>query len=470
MRERVCSPALWRGITGLCLGVLLLTGGRAAQAQVIDFLPVAPSVMEGGGTGGTNVSVIVTLTPALTNGNASVGYYTSDLTATAGTDYYNTLGTLDFAPGQNFATITIPVLDNPIPQPTRQFQVTLFSPVGAVLGLNTVITVTIFDNDAVYTLERTAIFVNENGTNALLNVQRVGGYGAGAVEYVATDVPLAARPTNSTLAYATAGIDFRAGSGLVAFTNDQTLAQILVPIMDDCLIETNEVFQVYLTNAVGGTVGGRNTADVTIIDNDTGAGRIEFTANVDNYGLRVPEWAGAIRFEVSRGTCGSAGPVSVTWEVRDYRGYDRNCPGLSVAVANDFSSPLTGTVSWGDRDTALKYFTLTIADDDLVELDETFDVILRDPTGGAVLGARTTQPMTILFDDQPAGAGDRDHNFATIYNPAPGANNTVQAVSTYLQSDQAGKTLIGGEFTSVNSVDVTRIARLTRGGRRRHLV
>lgn len=72
--------------------------------------------------------------------------------------------------------------------------------------------------------------------------------------------------------------------------------------------------------------------------------------------------------------------------------------------------------------------------------------------------------MTILFDDQPAGAGDRDHNFATIYNPAPGANNTVQAVSTYLQSDQAGKTLIGGEFTSVNSVDVTRIARLTRGG------
>lgn len=465
MRKQVSSPALRRGFTGFCLGLLLLAGGVAARAQVVEFLPVAPSVMEGSavllpdGSVGTNVSLIVTLTPALTNGTATVDFYTSDLTALSGTDYLTVAGTLTFSAGQNYQVITVPVLDNTIPQPARQFQVVLSNPQGAVLGTRSMLVATIFDDDAVYSLERSALVVNEGETNAVLNVQRVGGYGPGTVQFYTMDVPQAARDTNTPWAYAISGVDYLGGSGVVSFTNDQTTAQILIPIVDECLVESNETFLVFLTNAAGGSLGGRSSATVTIVDNDTGAGRFDFTATVDP-GTIVSEGVGNVTFYVSRG-CGNAGAVSVGWEVQ-YEG--GNCPGGTRAQASDFTSPLAGTLTWGDRDSGLKSFSVGIANDGSVELDETFSVILRNPQNGAVLGTRTSHSVRILFDDQPAGAGDRTYDIASDYNPVPGANNTVQAVATYTNGPDAGKTVIGGEFTSVNSVDMNRLARLNGNG------
>src|SRR5437762_9918292 len=78
------------------LSSLFLLLGEAASlpAQTIQFLNAAPSVYENG----TNVSVVVTRTPA--NGVATVEYTTLDGTAVAGSDYQLTTGSLTFNNGE----------------------------------------------------------------------------------------------------------------------------------------------------------------------------------------------------------------------------------------------------------------------------------------------------------------------------------------------------------------------------------
>src|SRR6266481_1276732 len=112
------------------------------EAQTVQFLNAAPSVYENG----TNVTVIVTRTPA--SGLATVDYTTVDDSALAGSDYQFTSGTLTFNDGESFQIITIPIIDDKVPEGTEDFFVTLSNPTGAVLGLGTNI-VTIFDDDTI---------------------------------------------------------------------------------------------------------------------------------------------------------------------------------------------------------------------------------------------------------------------------------------------------------------------------------
>ncbi|MCX6903469.1 MAG: delta-60 repeat domain-containing protein, partial [Verrucomicrobia bacterium] len=74
--------------------------------------------------------------------------------------------------------------------------------------------------------------------------------------------------------------------------------------------------------------------------------------------------------------------------------------------------------------------------------------------------------ITILYDDPPAGALDREWNPDKVpyttppFNGAPGANGQVYSVAT--QPD--GKTVLGGDFTSVNAIVRNRVARMNFDG------
>lgn len=75
--------------------------------------------------------------------------------------------------------------------------------------------------------------------------------------------------------------------------------------------------------------------------------------------------------------------------------------------------------------------------------------------------------VTILYKDQPAGALDREWNPDNVentpdrsFNQTPGANNTVNVVA--VQPDN--KTVLGGDFTAVNTKALNRIARLNADG------
>ena len=96
------------------------------------------SLLEGN-SGSRSLVFLVSLTaPAAVT--TTVGYRTSDITATAGSDYQGvTSGTVTFRVGQRTASITIQVYGDTVIEPDETFQVELFNPVNATLGISTTV-------------------------------------------------------------------------------------------------------------------------------------------------------------------------------------------------------------------------------------------------------------------------------------------------------------------------------------------
>ncbi len=453
-----------RGFAGLCGLFLFLLTTALGGAQTIQFLPGAPSTYEAGGVAGTNISVIVTRTPG--SGAASVQYSTFDGSALSGADYIGTNDVLNFADGETFKLINVPIIDDLLTEPSETFGVLLFSPVGANLGSNAVTLVTIFDNDTFFRFASTNLQVNEDVTNAVLTVLRVGDTnGSASVDFSTVD------------GTAIFNADYLATSGTILFTNGQLSATISIPIVDDCTVETNlDFFQVVLSNPIGGSVAPNfGVASVVIRDNDNGVGRIRITgATVDNNSIDF--YADPMQPLVREGNtttltvhvfreCGSSGRIDV--DITNFIN-SATCPGeLESRHGLDFvlnQRTLTwldgqGNGSQGSEQT----FTITITDDILVELDETnlFSLInIRGGTAGnpPSFGGARQIPVVIRSDDMSAGSVD------WYYNPiiTPGANNEVYAVSVVANSaiGNNGKTLLAGEFTGVNAIVRNRIARV----------
>lgn len=108
------------------------------------------SVSEGAGT----IIIPVTRTGGST-GAASVSYATANGTATAGSDFTSTSGTLNWADGDvGMKNIVVPITDDATVESSETFTVTLSGATGATLGTPSTATVTINDNDAADTRPR----------------------------------------------------------------------------------------------------------------------------------------------------------------------------------------------------------------------------------------------------------------------------------------------------------------------------
>ena len=126
-------------------------------------------------------------------------------------------------------------------------------------------------------------------------------------------------------------------------------------------------------------------------------------------------------------------------------------------------------LSWGVNDgTERKSIRIPIIQDNLVEFPEDLKIELyqRDGDLGFLNHWCRYSTMTIKFDDQAAGAADRDFNLEDdpLTNPPhnliPGANKPVQAVA--VQPD--GKIVIGGDFNAFNTSQRNSIARVNQNG------
>ena len=90
-------------------------------------------------------------------------------------------------------------------------------------------------------------------------------------------------------------------------------------------------------------------------------------------------------------TGGSGGAVSVQYATTSG----------GTATANDDYAPVSGTLNWGgDGDSANKTFTVPITDDTAYESNETVNLSLSSPGGGASLGNQSSAPLTISDNDQ----------------------------------------------------------------------
>ena len=119
---------------------------------------------------------------------------------------------------------------------------------------------TVTDNDApgVIQFNSTTYTVGEAARRLIVTVTRTGGTAGGVgVTYATSD------------GTATAGLDYTATSGVLTFATNQTSKTFIIPVTNDTAVEGSETINLTLTNPTGGaTLGGQNTAVVTVSDND----------------------------------------------------------------------------------------------------------------------------------------------------------------------------------------------------------
>lgn len=317
-----------------------------------------------------------------TNSDISVSYATTDGTAKAGSDYTAATGTLRFAPGVLSRTITIPITNNVFFEPTEAFTITLSNPTGgAHLGEYTpaaaTAVVTITDDDP-------AVPVLEFGQ---ATVSVVEGKGTVTLQVVRNTI---APDADVTVSYATvagtalAGSDFTTTSGVLHFAAGQFVGTIVVPILDDKQHETSESFTVVLSHPNGAVVGPVSTATVTIEDEDPLPPSLAFT----QASATVDETAGTVTVDVVRSGDPNA-DVSVSYATVD-----------ATALAGSDYDTTSGILHFAPG-TISRTIVVPIRDDDEFEGDETFSLVLSDPTNGAGLGAITSATITIVSEDPP---------------------------------------------------------------------
>jgi plastocyanin len=85
-----------------------------------------------------------------------------------------------------------------------------------------------------------------------------------------------------------------------------------------------------------------------------------------------------------------------------------------TAVAGDDYVATSGTLSWADNDDDPKTFQVQTIEDDAVESNETINLVLSNPTGGAGLGAPSTATVTIRDDDTTGTPGSLSFASASL--------------------------------------------------------
>jgi hypothetical protein len=200
-------------------------------------------------------------------GAVSVDYETSDGSATAGSDYVATSGTLNWSAGDSAdKTFTVPVSWDGRAEGTESINLSLTDAGGgADLGPATAAALHIGDDGASgpLALSSNAYTVGEADGTVTINVKRSGGSLGGpvTVDFATSD------------GSATAGSDYAATSGTLTFGPGQTGKSFSVPVMSDSAHEGNEIFQVTLSNAGGGaSIAAPTVATVTITDDDPAVG------------------------------------------------------------------------------------------------------------------------------------------------------------------------------------------------------
>jgi hypothetical protein len=308
-----------------------------------------------------------------TASGVTVNYATSNGTGTTGSDYTTASGTLSFGSGVTSKTFTVPILPDTLDEANETVILTLSTPTGgATLGTTNPATLTITDNDVGGALKFSAASYNvgEAGGSATVTVTRSGGTASGVTVDYAT--------SNGT---STAGADYTAASGTLSFGAGELSKTFVVPILNDGLGEGNETVNLTLSNPTGGaTLGTTTLAVLTLVDDE-----VTLQFSVSTYSI-VENTVNATITVARSGPTAAA--VSVNYSVSDG----------SATSGSDYKAVPPGTLTLTAGVTS-KTFVVPILHDTLDEANETVNLVLSAPTGGALLGPRSSAVLTITDND-----------------------------------------------------------------------
>jgi hypothetical protein len=151
-------------------------------------------------------------------------------------------------------------------------------------------------------------------------------------------------------------------------------------------------------------------------------------------------------------TGGSDGVVGVT-----YATSNGTATGLGACFAGTDYIATTNSLSWSNGDAASKTFSVAICNDAVAEGDETVNLALSNPTGGAALGAQTSAVLTIQDDE--AAPSTLEFSSATYAAPE-GSSITITVTrsgntsgTSTVHYAASGGNAIGGVCSAISSAD-----------------
>jgi len=370
-------------------------------------------------SGTVNVNLGVTLS-APSSRKIKVQYFTGASSATGQLDYQSVSGTLVFLPGETAKTVTVPVKADAIYEFDESVDIHLSDPTNVTLA-NAHSAITITDDDPPPSLSVGDITGAE------------GNAGNSNFTFPVTVSNVTERPivvSYSTVSgTATSSVDFVRTNGLLTIPARTPVVMVTVPVIGDVAIEPDETFSLVLSNPTGASIA--DGVGIGTITNDDVAGSFQFSSATSS----ISEDAVNVLLTVTR-TGGAASGPTVQYST-----------GGGTATAGQDYRSATDTLTFGANETS-KTVTLTIVNDAIDEPDETFNVALSNPTGGATLGSPTVSQVTILDNDPPPDMAIDD---VTV---AEGNSGTATAVFTVRLSATSGRTIT----VNYASADITATA------------
>ncbi|MCP4658557.1 MAG: DUF11 domain-containing protein, partial [bacterium] len=297
----------------------------------------------------------------------TVDYLTRDATATAGSDYEATFGTLTYQPGERLHTVSVPILGDTLPEGDETFRVEFLSPRGALL-VDPARTATILDDESLLSIGDVTVVEGFEGTTAaeLPVTLSPAGDQIVTVHYTTNDGTAAAPG------------DYLPQIDSLTFQPGETEQVLIVQVVGDIEVEGDESFFVDFLEANNAGIGdGRG--EITILQDDTslGVGDVQLLEGA----------AGATSSAVFRVTLSSPSSLPVTV---DYASSD------GTATAGSDYTATAGSLSFAAGELE-KSITVPVLGDDDLEAGETFFVTLGNAVVATIGQAEGTG--FILDDD-----------------------------------------------------------------------
>ncbi|CCI03111.1 CARDB domain-containing protein [Microcystis aeruginosa] len=368
---------------------------------------------------GTAIAPVTIERSGIITESVSVTLNLSNGTAIAGSDYNSSPLTVTFAPGETSKTVTIPIVNDTRFEPEETVNLTLSNPsAGAVIGVQNTAVLTIVSDDL-------PVYGKLSFSNAQFTVQEDGGaiLAVTVIRTEGSDGNVGAT-INLTDGTAIAPGDYNNASVTVNFTQGETSKTIVIPIVNDAIYEPDETINLTLTNPTGGaTLGSQTTATLTILDNDPPQqGILSFSQS----SYSINENGTAVTQVTVMRSGGSDGEVSATINLFN---------GSATAPSDYNSSPII--VNFANGETS-KTVVIPIVNDTVYEANETINLTLSNPTGGAIIRGQNTAVVTIVDDDIELNFSSGTYNAGE--NGVPAAQVTVNRAG--ITSVPVGVTLL----------------------------
>ena len=316
-------------------------------------------------SGGNAGSLSFTVQLSAASGrDVTVDYATDDITATGGSDYTDTDGTLTFAAGSTSKQVSVPLLGDTEIETAEAFRFSLSNPTNATLGTPATAQGVILDDD---TTEPSVLLRNHTpaaeGTPATVEVY---------LDRESTKVVTLYYSTSDCAGdgCATAGTDYTAAANTkITYGLREQTQTISIPTADDTDLEGDETFTVTLSNATNADIVDQSTT-LTILDNDG-----DPTVSIGDASATE---GGTATFTVSLSFAAKQ-EVTVAYQAR----VDGSAGSNSAVPGSDFTAT-SGTLTFAVGDTSKTVSVATIQDV-FDEADETFWVQLTSATGATVV-------------------------------------------------------------------------------------